>query len=159
MFSITNVIIVTPRSLEMTSSTSHSWQVKKLEPGLRASARNPLFQIIPTHFEFLALWGLSLNELPSFPPENQQFFKCRRRWRLTMSFDVKTEEGGGVISLKVKIPLSLYISWCRALVKPGREGLSVVGIAEQGKGWGSRGGRGQGKGKNEVPGPGSKKWE
>lgn len=74
-----------------------------------------------------------------------------------MSFDVKTEEGGGVISLKVKIPLSLYISWCRALVKPGREGLSVVGIAEQGKGWGSRGGRGQGKGKNEVPGPGSKK--
>lgn len=50
-----------------------------------------------------------------------------------MSFDVKIEEGGGVISLKVKIPFSLHISWRRVLVKPGREGLSAVGTADQGR--------------------------
>lgn len=54
-----------------------------------------------------------------------------------MSFDVKIEEGGGVISLKVKIPFSLYISWRRVLVKPGREGLSVAGLADQGRWWGA----------------------
>lgn len=70
-----------------------------------------------------------------------------------MSFDVKIEERGGVISLKVKIPFPLYLSRCRAVVKPGREGLNVVGIAKQGRGWGSGGRKGQGKGKNEVPGP------
>lgn len=47
-----------------------------------------------------------------------------------MSSVVEIGEGGGVIILKVNIPFSLYFSWYRALVKPGRDGLSVVGITE-----------------------------
>lgn len=47
-----------------------------------------------------------------------------------MAFNVNIEKGAGLFFLKAKIPVSLYFSWRRALLKPGREGLSAVGIRE-----------------------------
>lgn len=64
-----------------------------------------------------------------------------------MSFNGKIEKGGGVIVLQEKIPLSLYSSWCGALVKSGREGLRMSGTrGEQGRDRGAKEERAAGKG-------------